>query len=178
MRPEPRVKRALSFIDGQNLYRHAKSAFGHHHPNYDPIKLSEAVCAASGWTSCGARFYTGNSGGRSEPDVARLLATPVAYHAKSRDPSVPPPHSVSNRRDPPSRRTRKPVAGEASTRRTGFASSSPSTTPALTTETIDRCGFKPRTGLLADCARQRLYLQITSGLNKRLVQGSQSQSAP
>lgn len=59
MRLEPRVKRAVSFIDGQNLYRHAKSAFGHHHPNYDPIKLSEAVCAASGWTSCGVRFYTG-----------------------------------------------------------------------------------------------------------------------
>ena len=59
MRPEPRVKRAVSFIDGQNLYRHAKSAFGHHHPNYDPIKLSEAVCAARGWTSHGVRFYTG-----------------------------------------------------------------------------------------------------------------------
>lgn len=58
MRLEPRVKRAVSFIDGQNLYRHAKSAFGHHHPNYDLIKLSEAVCAASGWTSCGVRFYT------------------------------------------------------------------------------------------------------------------------
>ena len=59
MPSEPRVKRAVSFIDGQNLYRHAKSAFGHHHPNYDPIKLSEAVCAANGWTSCGVRFYTG-----------------------------------------------------------------------------------------------------------------------
>ena len=59
MRLEPRVKRAVSFIDGQNLYRHAKSAFGHHHPNYDPIKLSEAVCAANDWTSCGVRFYTG-----------------------------------------------------------------------------------------------------------------------
>ena len=67
MRPEPRVKRALSFIDGQNLYRHAKSAFGHHHPNYDPIKLSEAVCAASGWTSCGVRFYTGTPAADQSP---------------------------------------------------------------------------------------------------------------
>ena len=48
---EPHVKRAVSFFDGQNLYRHAKDAFGHHHPNYDPIKLSKAICAACGWTS-------------------------------------------------------------------------------------------------------------------------------
>ena len=67
MRPEPRVKRAVSFIDGQNLYRHAKSAFGHHHPNYDPIKLSEAVCAASGWTSHGVRFYTGTPAAEQSP---------------------------------------------------------------------------------------------------------------
>ena len=26
---EPDVKRAVSFIDGQNLFRHAKDAFGH-----------------------------------------------------------------------------------------------------------------------------------------------------
>ena len=67
MRLEPRVKRAVSFIDGQNLYRHAKSAFGHHHPNYDPIKLSEAVCAASGWTSHGVRFYTGTPAAEQSP---------------------------------------------------------------------------------------------------------------
>ena len=40
---EPEFKRAVSFIDGQNLFRHAKDAFGHHHPNYDPRKLTEAV---------------------------------------------------------------------------------------------------------------------------------------
>lgn len=34
---EPSTKYALAFVDGQNLYRHAKDAFGHHHPNYDPI---------------------------------------------------------------------------------------------------------------------------------------------
>lgn len=56
---EPAVKRAVSFFDGQNLYRHAKDAFGHHHPNYDPMKLTDAVCAANGWNNCGVRFYTG-----------------------------------------------------------------------------------------------------------------------
>ncbi len=59
MRNEPEVKRAVSFIDGQNLFRHAKDAFGHHHPNYDPRKLAEAVCAAKGWINSGVRFYTG-----------------------------------------------------------------------------------------------------------------------
>lgn len=50
---------AMAFIDGQNLYQHAKSAFGHHHPNYDPLKLHNAVCAAHGWTPTLVRFYTG-----------------------------------------------------------------------------------------------------------------------
>ena len=49
----------MAFIDGQNLYRHAKDAFGHHHPNYDPIKLHAAVCALHGWTPNLVRFYTG-----------------------------------------------------------------------------------------------------------------------
>ena len=56
---EPEVKRAVSFFDGQNLYRHAKEAFGHHHPNYDPKKLTDAVCLAHGWQERGVRFYTG-----------------------------------------------------------------------------------------------------------------------
>ena len=56
---EPDIKRAVSFFDGQNLYRHAKVAFGYHHPNYDPIKLSDAICAIHGWASHGVRFYTG-----------------------------------------------------------------------------------------------------------------------
>ena len=59
MPEEPEEKRAVSFFDGQNLFRHAKDAFGHHHPNYDPVKLAAAVCAAKGWTSVGVHFYTG-----------------------------------------------------------------------------------------------------------------------
>jgi uncharacterized LabA/DUF88 family protein len=50
---------AMAFFDGQNLYRHAKDAFGHHHPNFDPIKLHAAVCAAKGWIPNLVRFYTG-----------------------------------------------------------------------------------------------------------------------
>ena len=59
MPEEPTTKRAVAFFDGQNLYRHAKDAFGHHHPNYDPIKLTDAVCDDRGWQRSGVRFYTG-----------------------------------------------------------------------------------------------------------------------
>lgn len=55
----PRDKRAVAFVDGQNLYHHAKAAFGHHHPNYDPIKLLAAICQSQGWQPSGVRFYTG-----------------------------------------------------------------------------------------------------------------------
>lgn len=59
MPKEPKVKRAVSFIDGQNLYRQAKDTFGHWHPNYDPQKPADAVCAVRGWLNQGVRFYTG-----------------------------------------------------------------------------------------------------------------------
>lgn len=49
----------MAFIDGQNLYQHAKEAFGHHHPNYDPAKLHKAVCVANGWRPTLTRFYSG-----------------------------------------------------------------------------------------------------------------------
>jgi uncharacterized LabA/DUF88 family protein len=64
---EPAVKRAVSFFDGQNLYRHAKDAFGYYHPNFDPIKLSDAVCAANGWERRGVRFYTGTPSQAEDP---------------------------------------------------------------------------------------------------------------
>jgi uncharacterized LabA/DUF88 family protein len=50
---------AMAFIDGQNLYQHAKEAFGYHHPNFDPLKLHAKVCAANGWRPSLVRFYTG-----------------------------------------------------------------------------------------------------------------------
>lgn len=59
MADAPKPLYAMAFIDGQNLYQHAKDAFGHHHPNYDPAKLHQAVCAEHGWTPTLVRFYTG-----------------------------------------------------------------------------------------------------------------------
>lgn len=46
---EPPVKRALAFVDGQNLYHAARAAFGHTHPNYDVRALSAKVCESRGW---------------------------------------------------------------------------------------------------------------------------------
>ena len=60
-------KRAIAFFDGQNLYRHAKEAFGHRHPNYDPMKLFDAICKEKGWVNHGVRFYTGVPDARRAP---------------------------------------------------------------------------------------------------------------
>jgi len=56
---EPKEKYAVAFFDGQNLFHHAREAFGFTHPNYDPLKLANAVAAASGCKLTQARFYTG-----------------------------------------------------------------------------------------------------------------------
>ena len=56
---EPTTKNAMAFFDGQNLFQHAKDAFGHFHPNYDPRKLHLAVCKERGWRPTLTRFYTG-----------------------------------------------------------------------------------------------------------------------
>jgi len=56
---EPAVKNVMAFFDGQNLFQHAKDAFGHHHPNFDPVKLHRAVCEANDWRPTLTRFYTG-----------------------------------------------------------------------------------------------------------------------
>jgi uncharacterized LabA/DUF88 family protein len=55
----PAVIRAITFFDGQNLFHSAKLAFGHKFPNYDPVALSQAVCASKGWQCEQVRFYTG-----------------------------------------------------------------------------------------------------------------------
>jgi uncharacterized LabA/DUF88 family protein len=56
---EPGTKRAISFFDGQNLFHCAKSAFGYTFPNFDPLALTNAVCAHQLWRNDGIRFYTG-----------------------------------------------------------------------------------------------------------------------
>jgi len=59
MATEPAIKRAVVFIDGQNLFYAAKIAFGYSYPNYDPEALAERVCQKRGWRLVQTRFYTG-----------------------------------------------------------------------------------------------------------------------
>ena len=45
MEGEPEWKRAVAFVDGQNLYFGAREAFGYTYPNYDVKALAGALCA-------------------------------------------------------------------------------------------------------------------------------------
>lgn len=57
--PGPITKRAIVFIDGQNLFHAAKEAFGYFFPNYDAKLLAEKICSLKGWNLNEIRFYTG-----------------------------------------------------------------------------------------------------------------------
>ena len=59
MAREPEIKRAMVFIDGQNLFHAAKKRFGSRWPDYDVIKLSRYVCDLHRWTLVRTHFYTG-----------------------------------------------------------------------------------------------------------------------
>jgi len=49
MPTEPLVKRAVVFIDGQNLYHSVRESFGYTYPNYDVVALSRSICQTKGW---------------------------------------------------------------------------------------------------------------------------------
>ncbi len=56
---EPFIKRAVVFIDGQNLFHAAREAFGYTYPNYDVRALAGRLCEGRGWRLVQTRFYTG-----------------------------------------------------------------------------------------------------------------------
>jgi uncharacterized LabA/DUF88 family protein len=59
VRVEPSQKRAVDFVDGQNLFHAARDAFGCTFPDYDISALARALTARHGWALAGVRFYTG-----------------------------------------------------------------------------------------------------------------------
>ena len=70
---EPQIKRAVAFVDGQNLFHAAKTAFGYIHPNYEFPALAKAVCQLKQWDligkplgefAAGIGSTLGNSAGR------------------------------------------------------------------------------------------------------------------
>jgi uncharacterized LabA/DUF88 family protein len=64
---EPSLKRAVTFVDGQNLFHAARAAFGRSYPDYDVQALSQRICAEQGWALLQARFYTGIPDASDDP---------------------------------------------------------------------------------------------------------------
>ncbi|MCY4474534.1 MAG: NYN domain-containing protein [Chloroflexi bacterium] len=60
--------RAVVLVDGMNLFNNAKRAYGYPYPNYDVVKLANAICGKIGCQLAETRFYTGVPAQRSEPD--------------------------------------------------------------------------------------------------------------
>jgi len=56
---EPSVKRAISFVDGQNLFHACREAFGYTYPNYDVVPLAGAICLKQGWELERVHFLPG-----------------------------------------------------------------------------------------------------------------------
>ncbi len=56
---EPHIKRAVAFVDGQNLFHAAKECFGYSYPNYEPLTLAREICREQEWELQTVRFYTG-----------------------------------------------------------------------------------------------------------------------
>jgi hypothetical protein len=64
---EPTPKRAITFIDGQNLFHGVRESFGYTFPNYDVVTLSRFFCEKAGWNLVQLRFYTGIPDATDDP---------------------------------------------------------------------------------------------------------------
>lgn len=67
MSGEPPIKRAVAFVDGQNLFHAAREAFGYTYPSYDVTALAKQVCARQEWKLAQVRFYTGIPDASDDP---------------------------------------------------------------------------------------------------------------
>ena len=75
---EPAVKRAVAFIDGQNLFHSAREAFGYTYPNYDALTLAGRLYQTQGWQLAQARFYTGIPAQTDNPRWHRFWSAKLA----------------------------------------------------------------------------------------------------
>jgi uncharacterized LabA/DUF88 family protein len=78
---EPAVKRAVAFVDGQNLFHSVRRTFGYQSPNYDPTALARAVCALRGWRLAATHFYTGVPDEADDPRWNRFWNARLAVMA-------------------------------------------------------------------------------------------------
>jgi len=65
--PEPRLKRAAAFVDGQNLFHAVRRVFGASQPDVDVQRLAATICESRGWTLSSVSFYTGVPRQRDDP---------------------------------------------------------------------------------------------------------------
>lgn len=82
MRTEPIIKKAIVFIDGQNLYHCAKTAFGYNFPNYDVAALATRLCTEKEWQLKQTRFYTGIPDARDNLHWHNFWSAKLAYLGK------------------------------------------------------------------------------------------------
>lgn len=76
---EPKVKNAVVFVDGQNLYRAAKDAFGYNYPNYDIRSLATGICSSNGWNLKETHFYTGVPDSQDDPIWHNFWSRKLSY---------------------------------------------------------------------------------------------------
>jgi uncharacterized LabA/DUF88 family protein len=67
MPQEPVRKRAIAYLDGQNLFYAVKYAYGYSWPNYDPLLLANQICKSQNWELQQTRFYTGYPSAQDDP---------------------------------------------------------------------------------------------------------------
>jgi len=81
--PQAVGSRAIVFVDGQNLFRAAKDAFGYHYPNYDIKKLADTICSSRGWIAVENRFYTGIPDRKDDPLWHDFWSAKLAHMGRS-----------------------------------------------------------------------------------------------
>jgi uncharacterized LabA/DUF88 family protein len=84
MSTEPAIKRAIVFVDGQNLFYAAKNAFGYAYPNYDIASLAAAVCQQQNWNLAQVRFYTGIPDASDDPFWNHFWAAKLAQMGRQK----------------------------------------------------------------------------------------------
>lgn len=92
-------KRAVAFIDGQNLFHAAKKVFGYWEPDYDVFALPEVICHQRGWNLVEVRFYTGIPARDEDPQKQAYWAKRLAV--LKRHPLVKPYFKTLKYSDPP-----------------------------------------------------------------------------
>lgn len=104
MASEPFRKRAVAFVDAQNLFDAVKEAFGYSCPKYDVAALATSVCRTQGWQLEQTRFYTGIPDRTDDFAVEHLLVEKAADHEPARSARFQPVSAISQSLGPVSRR--------------------------------------------------------------------------